>query len=608
MGGSRFLFSILSRNPELLERMILKEGYAIRKTRRTMTGELEHRLTGLSASSEVDRALRLYKEHEYLRIGIRDLNGFSDVKEVMEELSDLAGACVEAATGFHWSSLAGRHGRPPLADDSMGLLVIGMGKVAGRELNFSSDLDLIFFREPEDGRTNGPEAVGVAQFYEALAIAVTRSLSEITEDGFVFRVDLRLRPEGEKGELVPSITNALDYYLGWGRTWERAALMKAVPIAGDAELGRFFLKELEPFIYRKHLDYSTLEDMRLMKGGIEAQIRSKPGVNIKLGQGGIREIEFFVQALQLINGGRTPSVRSPSTLDALRRLFEAGLLDERTMTNLHDAYVFFRKTEHRIQINHQIQTHELPRTIEEQEELARRMGYRADGLKLFLSDLERHRRTVEELFSSLLRHSGEEIIERVSPEVRKVGQIIHNEQLTCAALEELGFEDPLSAYPVVRSLFLPEERKFSSEKSRQLVQTLAPLVLEELVKVPEPGKALFALDAYVDALRSAPGYFSTFLEQPATVRLLIKVLGDSRFFTELLVRHPQSVDSLIARGWYECPREKSSLQKELGIRLAYCEDLEAELDVLRIFKHEEMLSIGVHQLLGEIDSPTRAEL
>jgi [glutamine synthetase] adenylyltransferase / [glutamine synthetase]-adenylyl-L-tyrosine phosphorylase len=604
IGGSSFLCSILSRNPDLMERMILHEGYAVRKTRPLMIEELASRLAGLTTSEQVDRALRWYKEQEYLRIGIRDLSGLADVQEVMAELSNLAGASVEAATRFHWLGLVSRYGRPPVAGDRMGLVVFGMGKVSGHELNFSSDLDLIFFREPEEGFSSGPERVDVALFYEKLARAITRSLSEITEDGFVFRVDLRLRPEGEKGELVPSITNALDYYLGWGRTWERAALMKAVPIAGDVELAEFFLRELEPFIYRKHLDYSTLDDMRLMKAGIEAKIRSKPGVNIKLGQGGIREIEFFVQALQLINGGRTPSVRSASTLDALVRLLNAGFLDEKTMATLSDSYLFFRKTEHRIQINHQVQTHELPRTSEEQEELAMRMGYRRDALKQFLSDLERRRRSVEELFSSLLRHSGEEIMEQVSPMVRDIGRIIHDEKLTSGVLKKLGFDEPAAAYPVVRSLFLPREKKLSSEKARNLLQTLAPLFLEELIKVPEPGKALLALDAYVDALRSAPGYFSTFLENPATVRFLIKVLGDSRFFTELLIRHPQTLDSLIARGWYECPREKNLLQKDLMERLAYCEDLEAELDVLRVFKHEEMLSIGVHQLSGEIDSPT----
>jgi glutamate-ammonia-ligase adenylyltransferase len=604
ISGSRFLFSILMRRPSIMEAFFLHKGYVVRKIRSMMERELRYRIDGLDDVSEVDRALRIYKEEEFLRIGCRDLAGLADVQEIMAELSDLAAASVQTATSFHWNRLVAKHGRPLVERNQMGLVVIGMGKVSGRELNFSSDLDLIFFRQPEEGLTDGSKKINVVQFYESLTTAVTRSLSEITEDGFVFRIDLRLRPEGDKGELVPSITNALDYYLGWGRTWERAALMKAIPLAGDFELGEEFLKELEPFIYRRYLDYSTLEDMRLMKSRIEAQIRSKPGINIKLGQGGIREIEFFVQTLQLINGGRTPRVRSQSTLEALALLHESGLLDKKTMIDLRDAYLFFRKTEHRIQINHQVRTHELPRTPEEQEELARNMGYREDGLKSFLSDLEKHRGLVEELFSSLLYQSGDEVVERLSREVRTLATIIHNEEATCAILQELGFENPHISYPIVRKLFLPSDRKLTSEKGGRLLQNLAPVFIEELAKVAEPGKALVALDSYIDALQSTSGYFSTFLENPPTVRFLIKILGESRFFTELLIRHPQAIDSLIARGAYECPREKQSLENHLAERLAYAEDLETELDALRILKHEEMLSIGVHQLSGEIDSQT----
>jgi len=602
--GSRFLFSILLRNPSHVETFFLSKRYLERKTRPAFERDLANRLAGLIDSQQAHHALRVYKEEEYLRIGCRDLAGLADVREVMGELSDLAGACIQAATVFHWSNLVAKHGRPPVAEGQMGFVVIGMGKISGRELNFSSDVDLIFLRSPEEGRTEGPESISIVRFYDALARAVTRSLSDITEDGFVFRIDLRLRPEGEKGELVPSATNALEYYLGWGRTWERAALMKAVPLAGDLQVGGVFLKELEPFVYRKYLDYSTLDDMRLMKSRIEAQIRSRPGINIKLGQGGIREIEFFAQTLQLINGGRTPRVRTPSTLEALDRLHGADLLDKKTMMDLREAYLFFRRLEHRIQINHQVQTHELPRTPEEQEDLARKMGYGQDALKSFLSDLEGHRNTVEELFSSLLYQSGEEMIERVSPEIRTMSTIIHDEAATCAILKELGFEDPEASYPFVKNLLMPVDRSFTSEKGRQLLQNLAPLFIEELARVPEPGKALIALDSYIDALQSTSGYFSTFLENPATVRFLIKILGESRFFTELLIRHPQAIDSLIARGAYECPREKEMLENHLAERLAYADELEAELDVLRILKHEEMLSIGVHQLSGEIDSQT----
>ncbi|MBI5250492.1 MAG: bifunctional [glutamate--ammonia ligase]-adenylyl-L-tyrosine phosphorylase/[glutamate--ammonia-ligase] adenylyltransferase [Desulfomonile tiedjei] len=608
VAGSRFLGSILSRNPKMAGSMFLRGGCFTRKTRADKERDLQERVLALAKTTDLDRALRSYKEEEFLRVGCRDLAGLADVQEVMAELSDLAAATLETAIGFHWDRLVARHGKPPLAANGIGFVAIGMGKISGQELNFSSDVDLIFLREPEEGRTEGPESVPVVRFYESLAQSVSRSLSDITEDGFVFRVDLRLRPEGEKGELVPSLTNALDYYLGWGRTWERSALMKAVPLAGDRKLGEEFVQEIEPFVYRKHLDYSTLEEMRVMKLRIESKLKRKPGINIKLGQGGIREIEFFVQALQVINGGKTRRVRSTSTLGALHLLRETGLLDKKTTDDLRNAYLFFRKTEHRIQINHQLQTHELPRTAEDQEELARRMGYRVDALKSFMADLERHRRAVEELFSSMFYHSEEEILGRISAEAKRIVESIHDEAAVLSLLATLGFEDPAGSYPILKNLIVPIDRKIASDKARSLLERLAPLFLEELLTVPEPGKALIALDTYIDSLYAHSTYFSTLLENPPTIQFIVRILGESRFFTDLLVRHPQAIDSLIARGAAAFPKSRESLESVLAERLAYCEDFETELDVLRTFKNEEMLMIGVKHLSGEIESPIARRL
>jgi glutamate-ammonia-ligase adenylyltransferase len=602
VAGSGFLFSVICRNPSLLQPMFVQGGYLVRKERIVQECDLRIRTDGIQDTPQFDSVLRLYKEEEYLRIGCRDLAQLADVIEVMAELSDLACACTQASIEFHYPRLVLKHGTPNAPGDSMGFTVIGMGKVSGRELNFSSDVDLIYLRGPEEGLTTGPQVVTAKQFYESLAHQVTRSLSSVTEDGFVFRVDLRLRPEGEKGELVPSLNNALDYYLGWGRTWERAALMKAVPIAGDLDLGRTFVEELEPFVYRKHLDYSTLEEMRVMKLRIETKLKRKPGINIKLGQGGIREIEFFVQALQLINGGRIRRVRSPSTLEALRLLNETGLLDRRTSEDLEEAYLFFRKTEHRIQMNYQLQTHELPKTSEEQAELALRLGYKKTPLQSFLADLEKRRRSVEELFSSMFYHSGEEILQQVSPRAIKIVESIHDEALTRFLLEEHGFKDPAGSFTILKNLVHPSPKRIASDKGRDLLERLAPLFIEELLKVPEPDKTLIALDRYIDSLQAGSGYFSTFLENPPTVQFLVKILGESRFFTELLIRHPQSIDALIASGSHANPSEKVVLENELAERLAYCEDFESELDTLRRFKNEEMLLIGVRHLWGEIDS------
>jgi len=574
------------------------------KGREQQERELRERSVEIDRPADLDVMLRLYKEEEYLRIGCRDLAGLAPVEEVMAELSGLAGACIEVALAFHHRRLVRKHGTLPDAGDHMGLVALGLGKISGGELNFSSDVDLIFIRGPEEGRTGGPEPVSAARFYESLARAVTGSISDVTEDGFVFRVDLRLRPEGEKGELVPSFANALNYYLGWGRTWERAALMKAVPLAGDLGLGKTFTKALESFIFLKHLDYSTLEEMREMKLRIQTQLKRKPGINVKLGQGGIREIEFFVQALQLINGGRKPGIRSPSTIESLRLFRDTGLLDAKTTDELRDAYLFFRKTEHRIQINHQLQTHVLPRSEEDQEDLARRMGYRENALKTFMSDLENRRTKVEELFSSLFYSNDEEISEQCSPAVLKIVNNIEDEKTSLELLREHGFEDPVESYPVLKGLLSPSDRRPYSGQWHRLLERLAPLFLDELLRVPEPGEALISLDRYIRSLHARVGYFSTLLENPPTARFLVKILGQSRFFTDLLIRHPQAVDSLIGRWTVQHPKEREPLAEELAERLAYCEDYEAELDVLRIFKNEQILRIGVSHLTGEITSPT----
>jgi glutamate-ammonia-ligase adenylyltransferase len=587
-----------------MERFFLKGEYLVPKTLEDKMETLRALVSEAADPSALGRLLRGYKELEYLRIGCRDLAGLADLREVMQELSDLAAASIQAALDFHFDRLIFKHGGPPGLGDRTGFVVIGLGKIGGGELNFSSDVDLMFLRRAEEGYTLGPESISVTRFYESLAQSITSSVSEVTEDGFVFRVDLRLRPEGEKGELVPSVTNALNYYLQWGRTWERAALMKAVPVAGDLALGRSFLKALEPFVYRKHLDYTTLEDMREMKLRIEKKLRRKPGINIKLGQGGIREIEFFVQALQLINGGRNPVVRSPSTLKSLDLFRETRLLDKETTDQLQEAYLFFRNTEHRIQINHQLQTHDLPRTVQDQEELAARMGYRENALQAFLADLEKRRRLVEELFSSLFYSSSEEIVQQCSSKVRALLNVLPDESAATQLLVEYGLEDPSESYHLLKDLLTPSDTRAFSEKGSRLLEHLGPLFLEELLMVPEPAKALVALDRYIRSLHGGPGYFSTLLENPPTARFLVRLLGESRFFAELLIRHPQTIDSLIGRWTVQHPKEKEPLEKELADRLAYCEDFESELDVLRIFKNEQILRIGVSHLTGEINSPT----
>lgn len=602
IGGSNFLYEIIFRHLEFIDLLFLQGAYRSTKTRQDFERELTGKVSQTTDCQELKRILRWYKEQEYLRIGTRDLSDIASVRETMQELSELASACVAVTLSFHQERLCEIYGCPPKYGPDKGLVVLGLGKISGGELNFSSDIDLLFLRGPEEGVTSGPKVVSISQFLEHVVKYVSRSLSEITQDGFVFRVDLRLRPEGEKGELVPQVNNALDYYLSWGRTWERAALMKARVIAGDPELGRLFLSELEPFIYRKHLDYSTIEEMRDMKSKVERSLRKKPGINIKLGQGGIREIEFFVQTLQLINGGKVRRLRSSSTFEAIQLLEDAGLLDRETADLLADAYIFFRKTEHRIQIDHQLQTHELPRTHEQQTELARRMGYKDNSLENFLADLECRRKFVEDLFDSMFHHSEEEILAQVSAVTRQILEEVDDRVILVNTLEKIGFESPSESSHIVQQLIKPVGRRGISEKSRRILERLAPLFLDEILETPEPTATLRALDRYIDSLHSSASYFSTFLENPTTARFLVRILGESDFFSDLLIRHPQIIDSLIGKSTYGGLTDKQQLEADLAERLENCEDYESQLDVLRRYKHEQLLAIGVKQLWGEVDS------
>lgn len=602
IGGSSFLYATLVRRPEFIDSIFLQGRYRRTKSRKDFESELKEKLGDTTDCHELKKILRWHKEREYLRIGIRDLADIASVREIMLELSALASACVATTLSFHQRRLSQIYGCAPDCSPDKGLVVLGLGKISGDELNFSSDIDLLFLRGPEDGYTSGPKVVSVNQFFENVVKSVVRSLSEITQDGFVFRVDLRLRPEGEKGELVPSVNNALDYYLSWGRTWERAALMKARVIAGDEELGRIFLNELEPFVYRKHLDYSTIEEMRDMKLKVERTLRKKPGINIKLGQGGIREIEFFVQTLQLINAGKVRRLRSSSTYEGLQLLADAGLLDRATADLLADAYLFFRKTEHRIQIDHQLQSHELPRTPEQQTELSRRMGYREKALENFLADLDSRRRLVEDLFNSMFHHSEDEILSQVSETARRVVDQIENPDILTTVLKDAGFEDPSESSLLVQNLIRPVGRRRISEKSKRILEKLAPLFLDEILLTAEPSTTLKALDRYIESLHSSASYFATFLENTTTARFLVRILGESRFFSELLIRHPQIIDSLIGKSAGEEPRDGERLEADLLSRLEDCEEYEAQLDVLRRYKHEQLLAIGVRQLWEKIDS------
>ncbi|MBF0491763.1 MAG: hypothetical protein HQM15_03185 [Deltaproteobacteria bacterium] len=412
LGNSHFLTQFLLKNAAEID--LLTESNAIETEKK-----MEHFLEELSVLSEtyshnVDDfklQLRNYKYREFLRITVKDLSQAAGQKIILEELSDLACALVQAALGFELKRL--QEESPSFFKDEerwkpehCGFQVIAMGKLGAREINYSSDIDLQYVYDLAPEEIN-PEPLGLREFYYKLAERLTQTLSSKSPEGFLYRVDLDLRPEGKSGPLVNSLYALENYYEAFGEEWERQALIRAIPIAGDEKLKKDFLSLVHPFVWRKHVDLSTIDRMKAMKAKVHESSRKKlaRGFNVKLDEGGIREIEFFVQTLQLLFGGQQPSLQTPSTFEALKNLTQLKRISEQDESQLTDAYLFLRRVEHRLQLVHEAQTHNIPQNISEQMALARRMGYYDEDLEKaharFMDDLTHTTSMVQNIFKNL---------------------------------------------------------------------------------------------------------------------------------------------------------------------------------------------------------------
>ncbi len=554
--------------------------------------------------------LRRARAREMLRIVAREAAGIAPIEVTAGEISAFAEACVRRAFEAAWAELTRAHGEP---EGQGGRVipgcVLGMGKLAGRELNLSSDVDLVFLYGAAEGRTRGgPGGVlDVHEFFARLVARVTEILGRITAEGLVFRVDLGLRPEGQNGPPAQPVENAVLYYQSWGQTWERAVLMKARPVAGDLALGWAFLREVEPFVYRRSLDYTTVEDLKEMKLRIDrgAARRLGGGDDIKLGLGGIREVEFFVQTLQLIHGGRMPGVRTPSTLEGLERLRAAGVIDAETASGLARCYRFLRSLEHAIQALHFRQTHRLPSSPEELGAVARRLGF-GDPPAL-LAALDDVRSEVHAVYGRLMHGAGKEWEERVDDEARELLSLEPGPQ-ALERLREAGFRHPHRAWEGLRLLRDGPGRGPPSPRSRRILSRIAPFLLAEVRRSPDPDRALLHLGEFLAASGARSTFLSLLEENPATVRLLLTLFGSSEFLSRYLVSHPELLDELVLGSSAAPDKPAADMDRELSAALERCRDDEEEaLDVLRRFRNAEFLRIALNDLWGALspDQVTR---
>ena len=611
LGSSGYLSDVLIRQgknwPELFNRQIPIP----KKTVDEHLGELNSAITKAQSFEDLCAALRRHKQREYLRIGARDLKPSVTLEETVRELSALAEAFLEAAYRFCRTEAEKDYGSLLLPDKKSQnrFVILGMGKLGGGELNFSSDIDVIFLYEHDEGETSGGRKGKTTprEFFTNIGKKIIHAMGHVTEDGFVFRIDLRLRPMGTSGPLVQSIGSAMVYYESWGQCWERAALIKARPVAGERELGAQFMKEIEPFIYRRYLDYTTVDELRHMKMRVENELLTADGKerNIKLGYGGIREIEFFTQAMQLVNGGYEPRVRDPNTLRALAQLARHQLITAQDRDKLSNAYRFLRQVEHKVQIVQEAHAHSIPEGEDEERALARRLGYartkKKNERELFWQDHRAHTSTVRNIFDRLFYSAQKDITKEGESEVGAIWNDLDREEVIVRELEKVGFTDPRRAYENLLAVRDGEVYAPPSPKRLKAMRSLGPALINEIAKSSAPDQALLNLSKFSHRLGGRTGFLTLLGENPATMRLLITLFAESQFLTDLFLNRPEIIDTLIRIDLTRVKKRKHEMLSELQMALGEQSDLEAKLNALRRYKTEEFIRIGLHDLGGAIE-------
>jgi glutamate-ammonia-ligase adenylyltransferase len=554
-------------------------------------------------------ALRAAKRVVALATAVADLGGIWDLDRVTAALSDLAEAALRASVA-HLLRAAHDAGElvlpcPDAPELGSGFTVLGMGKLGARELNYSSDVDLILLHDPDSGVYHG-DAVG------ALTTRLARGLVSLMEardqDGYVFRTDLRLRPDPAATPPCIALPAAIAYYESMGQNWERAAMLKARPVAGDLALGASFLEEIRPFVWRRHLDFAAVADIHAMKRRIDAHKRTALGVhedpvariaghNVKLGQGGIREIEFMAQTLQLVWGGRDPALRSPRTLDALALLTRAGHLPRRTTGELGAAYRFLRRVEHRLQMVADRQTHSLPDKRPQLEAFARFMGFADAGR--FAAVLLRHMTRVQtrylEVFEGVVSPD-----EGGAPDLLDFSGTGDAPPATEAALRAMGYSDIGRIADAVRSWRAGRLRALRSLRARDLMSTVLPLLLAALARQAQPDLAFGRFDAFLGRLPAGVQLLSLFQRHPALLDRVASVLG-APSLAEYLARTPEALDGLVT------PAETGDVAGTMRSRLADARGLEEAIGIIRSTVRAEEFAISVATMEGRIDADAAGE-
>jgi glutamate-ammonia-ligase adenylyltransferase len=553
-------------------------------------------LEGTEDEAALAEALRRFRRREMVRIIWRDIAGLAPLAETLEDLTALADACVSQALARLQEWAIAELGTPrDAAGREQSLLVLGMGKLGARELNLSSDIDLIF-AFPSAGQVDGPRPLSNEQFFVRLAQRLVKALDAPTVDGFVFRVDTRLRPFGEAGPLAMSFSAMDDYYQAQAREWERYAMVKARVVAGEPTAAAQLTAMLRPFVYRRYLDFGAIESLREMKGLIAKELNRK-GIqdNIKLGPGGIREIEFIAQSFQLIRGGRDPELQIRPVLPVLRLLGDKSLLPGFVVDELCSAYDFLRRVENRLQAWQDRQTHVLPEDSERRLRLARAMGF--PGWDAFAAVLNDYRRRVQAHFDRVFAAPHTED-NGVAGGLAAVWRQTVDEGQAHDLLARAGFRNPAAAVQHLERFRDAAARKGLSTKGAARLAQLMPLLLERISSCPGPDLALQRVLRLLESIVRRTAYLAMLLEHPIALSQLVRLCAMSPFVLEQLGRQPLLLDELLDPRRLFAPLRRADLEQELDVLLAPldAEDLEQQMERLRQFAQGNVLRVAAADL------------
>lgn len=599
-GCSPYLARLMGRRPETVRAVLA----ASPQSNLQRAIDAAWRAAGENEPAAQMKGLRIAKADAALSIGLAEISGAWTTMEAAAALSSFADAAVGASLRMALNQVR-RLGFRPVDDarpeEGSGVTVLAMGKQGADELNYSSDIDLVVLFD------SASEALGGALQSKRIAVAATRAmvarLSDQTADGYVFRSDLRLRPDPGVSAAAVSINAAETYYESYGQSWERAAFIKARAAAGDIPLGEEFIRRLRPFIWRKFLDFAAIEEVYAVmrqihasKGAGEADFF---GHDLKRGRGGIREIEFYVQAQQLIGGGKNPAFRTRATLDALAALAGANVIEPATQARLEERYCYLRKVEHRLQMIADEQTHRIPASEADAARLAVFLG--EDSLDAFRSRLLETFRSTHELTAPLFRPEEKQ--------AAKTGVLaftgVDNDPETIATLKRLGFERPEQVADAFRRWHAGETRATRSQKARSVLAKVTPQLIESLARASAPDEAFAAFDGFLRGLPAGVQIFSLFLNRPDVFERLIRIMTVSPFLAREVARRAYLAEALIESSWPDPEPAREALSEKLGVRLAAADGYEAALSAVRRFASEESFSVSA-QLLVELIEPRSA--